>query len=236
MTNSPGNKRIEALAGSLTDRQRTYLLTTYDMDQAREANMKGFGFKVGFKAPPASVWRWMEYGPVGAKGTLWDGELRTALDRLKLVSSGTGAVWASLRQKGLIETELRPTAFVNAFSKKPLPSLWVKMTTDGRKVSRVLKGEPVTKPKEPPKPLSLSALRLIEYGQAHPDKVFYWNAPWDDSGFTADYMVMLSVAKSLIKKDLLQGDAPHRLQITRAGMALDVKSQPNWKPRNTKPE
>lgn len=219
---------LEAMAARLTELQRIYLLTAYDYDQAAEQAHSGFN------APPARIWRWMEYGPVGAKETLGSGELRMKLDRLNLVSPGTGAVWASLRSKGLVETELRPTGFVNAYSKKSLPSLWVRMTTDGRKISRVLRGMPATKPKEPAKPLSLSALRLIEYGQAHPEKEFYWNAPWDDSGWTADYMMMLSVAKSLIKRGLLEGSAPHHLRITYTGRQLDLTKEPNWAPRKAR--
>lgn len=219
-------KKLELLAKSLTELQRTYLLLAFDMDQSLETAMKSFGFG----APPARVWRWLEYGPVGAKGVLWDGALRKALDRKNLVNSGTGAVWASLKNKGLIDTELRPTGFVNGHSKQPLLSLFVRMTTDGRKVSRVLRGEPMTKPKAEPKPLSLSALRLIEYGQRHPKEVFYWGAPWDETGFVPDYMVMLTISTSLIKRGYLAGEAPRQLRITAMGLTLDVTKEPNWVP------
>lgn len=129
ISSSQRASKFDSIATALTKLQRTYLLLALDRDQALEASKKGFEFG----APPAHVWRWTEYGPIGAKGVLWDGELRRALDRLQLVNSGTGAVWSSLRLEGLLEIELRDTGFVNAYSKKPLSSLFARMTTSGRK-------------------------------------------------------------------------------------------------------
>jgi hypothetical protein len=106
-------------------------------------------------------------------------------------------------------------------------SLMLRMTTDGRKVARILKGEPLTKPKVD-KPLSLSALRLIAYGQANPNEVFDNHAPWGMCPI--DYLTILGICRGLIKRGLLAGEAPHAMRITDTGMTLDVTSQPNWKP------
>jgi len=107
--------------------------------------------------------------------------------------------------------------------------LFVQMTTNGGKVARIIKGEPLTKPKQP-KSLSLSALRLIAYGQKHPGQEFEWCTPWKDTIHVPDYVIMASVARSLIKRDLLSGEPPYRLPITKPGQAIDVPAEPNWRP------
>jgi hypothetical protein len=42
--------------------------------------------------------------------------------------------------------------------------------------------------------------------------------------------MMLGIARGLIRRGLLAGEAPHSLRITEAGMKVDVVSEPNWKP------
>jgi hypothetical protein len=216
---------IQETADGLNARQRAYLLTAYDEDQARESARRG---KIG--GAPASVWRWIEYGAVGVR--LFDGAdphlLRCRLELEGLVDSGTGSTWASLVRLKLVETRREDTGFVDRRTLRPVRSLMVRLTAAGRRVARLLKGEPATRPKAP-KPLSLSALRLIEYGQRHPDEEFEWCSPWDWR--PPEYVMMLGVAKGLVKRGLLTGEAPHALRITEAGMGLDLASELNWKPR-----
>lgn len=215
---------IKGTADALNPRQRAYLLAAYGEDQAREAARRG---RIG--GPPASVWRWIEYGPIGVRH--FDGSdpslLRNALEREGLVDSGTGATWASLAARRLVETRREDTGFIDRRTLRPIRSLSVKLTADGRRVARLLRGEPPSRPKGD-KPLSLSALRLIAYGQAHPGEVFEWCSPWDWR--PPEYVMMLGVAKGLVRRGLLEGEPPHALRITEAGLGLDLASEPNWKP------
>ena len=152
--------RLEQIASGLNDRQRAYLLAVYAEDQRREKTHRGP------HSPPASTWRWIEYGPVGAKwldnssGFL----LRRQLERSGLVNQGTGATWQTLADRGLVKRKHVHTGFADARTGRPLFSLLVQMTAEGRKVARVITGEPLTKPKQL-KALSLAALRLIAYGK-----------------------------------------------------------------------
>lgn len=220
----PSQTDLHALAERLNDRQRAYLLAAYGEDQLREAANKG---RMG--APPARVWRWIEYGPVGLRAL--DGHaaflLRRELERDGLVDQGTGATWAALVAAGLVETRHANTGFVDRRSRRPILSLLVKMTTPGRKVARVLRGEPLTRTRVE-KPLGLAALRLVAHGQGHPDKEFHYADPWDVCPL--DHLAMRGVCLGLIKRGLLAGEFPDQLRITEAGRALEVVKEPNWKP------
>ncbi|MEW5729313.1 MAG: hypothetical protein AB1918_15905 [Pseudomonadota bacterium] len=214
---------LQEIAAALNERQRAYLLAVYAEDQAREAAQRGPG------GLPASRWRWIEYGPIGAK---WlDGTaawlLRRELERQGLVSQGTGATWAALVERGLVKTKQADTGIIDQHRRRIL-SLMIQMTTDGRKVARLVKGEPMTKPKAGAKPLSLSALRLIAYGQEHPTERFDYHAPWGMCPL--DYLAALGICRGLIKRGLLGGEAPHDMRITDDGKAFDVTAEPNWKP------
>lgn len=129
-----------------------------------------------------------------------------------MVSQGIGASWpAALKERGLLRTSYAHTGLVDRRSRRPIMSLMVRLTTDGRKVARLILGEPLIKPRDRiAKPLSLSALRLIAYSQQHQARPPGGN--WR----------MATV--------LFAGDSPTRLKITEAGLALDVTQEPNWKP------
>lgn len=220
-----GAAALEAIASGLNERQRAYLLAAYDEDQAREARNSGPG------GPPARRWRWIEYGPVGHKWLDGSGShlLRTELAESGLVSQGTGATWAALVERGLVTARYERTGLIDTRSRRPIRSLMVGLTTDGRKVARLLRGEPPTRPRsKAPKLLSLSALRLLDYGQRHPGEAFDFHAPWGVCPL--DYLVVLGICRGLVKRGLLSGDPPTRLRITPAGAALDVTQEPNWKP------
>jgi hypothetical protein len=161
--------RVRSIANGLNERQRTYLVMAYREDQRREAIRRTPG------DPGANVWRWIEYGPVGAKW-LANGLLRRELEQAGLVDQGTGSTWSVLVERGLVRAKYQHTGFVDARSKRPIVSMMVRLETAGRKVARVLLSEPLVKPHPNVQPLSLTALRLIAYGQAHPGEIFDWTA------------------------------------------------------------
>lgn len=151
-----------------------------------------------------------------------------------MVSQGTGATWAALAGRGLLSTSYAHTGLIDTRSRRPIKSLMVRLTTDGRKVTRIIRGEPLTRPRsKEPKPLSLSALRLVAYGQQHPEEAFDFHAPWGVCPL--DYLVVLGICRGLVKRGLLAGDPPSRLRITPAGSALDLTREPNWKPLRQAP-
>jgi len=155
--------------------------------------------------------------------------LRGVLDSVGLVDPGTGATWSTLVERGLIQRRHVQTGFPDGRSRQSIASLMLRMTPDGRKVARLLKDEPLTKLK-PAKQLTLSALRPIAYGQAHPDVLFGWSAPWDHTSFLPNFLITQSVARSLVKQCLLTGETPDHLRITETGKALDVMQEPAWRP------
>lgn len=189
------------MADSLNERQRAYLLVAYDEDQRQEE----------------------EYGPVGSRRLLGDGILREQLLHMKLVDAGAGATWGSLAERGLILQQYRPTILPRT------SSLYVRMTTDGRKTARVLKGLPINKPKVAAKPLSLTALRLLHYGQQHPNTQFDYLQPWAERYGMPDFLIVMGAARGLIKRGLLSGDG-RTLQITPSGAIVNVAAEPNWQP------
>lgn len=198
--------RLAVIAAQLNARQRAYLLAAYDIDQAREAEHRGPD------AAPARVWRWIEYGPDALRDWLGDGPLRAALQAQDLVDSGAGATWSALAGHGLIEREYRDTPLHVRRWNHTVQVLYVRMTSDGRKVARLLRGEPATRPRAPGgKPLTLTALRLIAYGQAHPSETFDWQAPWAESYWLPDYLMARGVCQGLVTRGLLAGDVPSRL-------------------------
>lgn len=121
---------------ALNERQRSYLLTVYAEDQLREIANKG---RPG--APPASRWRWIEFGPVGGEFT--DNPavylLRRPLEHAGLIDQKTVATWNTLAGHGLMLFRHAHTGFTDVGSGRPVLSLMVRMTTDGRKVARLIK-------------------------------------------------------------------------------------------------
>lgn len=88
--------RLKDVANGLNARQQAYLLAAYAEDQRRENSHRSPG------APPARQWRWIEYGPVGAKFLDRPGVflLRRVLEKDGLVDQGTGATWTALAERG----------------------------------------------------------------------------------------------------------------------------------------
>jgi len=199
------------------------LLTAFDIDQRAEEHNKYFG------APRAEVWRWIEYGPIGERRFLGSGQLREELIRVRLVGPGAGRTWSRLEWLRLVELRHTPSGFLNRG--RPIVVLWVRLTTLGRKVSRTIRGLPLIKASTPQKPLSLTALRLLDFGQRHPDHKFHWTAPWNEVyARMPETPVVVAVTKGLIRRGLLAGEAQGELIITNVGRGIDVSAQPNWKP------
>lgn len=214
---------LQKIASELNARQRAYLLVVYDEDHRRELAQRGPGGR------PASEWRWIEYGPIGNRAVERPGVfyLRCILEKDGLVDQGTGSTWSALVGRKLLTETNAQTGWIDCRTNRPILSLLLRMTTDGRKVARLLKGQPLTKPKTV-KPLSLSARRLVAYGQQHPGETFDVHAPWGMCPL--DWLTVIAICRGLIKRRLLAGEAPHVLQITVAGQQLDVTKEPNWKP------
>lgn len=214
--------RITGIAASLNERQRAYLVVAYAQDQKAEEWHSGPG------SAPASDWRWLEYGPDGRVRKLtYDGPLRKTLDEMKLVGQGTGSTWHSLEQQGLLLTDRRPTGLGD------LQTLFVRLTTDGRRVARVLNGLPMVKPKAEPsdKPMSIIALRILHLGQSRPSEFFDPFEPWIGRSYSPNPLICLGVARGLVKKGLLEaGQWKASFRITPDGQAFRVEEAVNWKP------
>jgi len=219
---------LVTVAEGLNERQRTYLLVAYERDQLRAASNQGP------RSRPASEWRWIEYGAIGARqmDARGAGLLRETLEEAGFVDQGSGATWAALEERSLLTTKRANTGLIDARSRRPILSLMIRLTTDGRKVARVLRGEPLTRSgRDPGKPLSLSALRLLDYGQRHPGQEFDFHAPWGTCPL--EYLAAIGICRGLVTRGLLSGEAPFNMTITPEGQALDVTQQPAWKPRRS---
>jgi hypothetical protein len=51
--------------GDLNQRQQQYLQAVYELDQAKEAAIKGSGARGRWNSTPAFEWRWMPYNASG---------------------------------------------------------------------------------------------------------------------------------------------------------------------------
>src|SRR5689334_10600777 len=118
-------------AEALNDRQKTYLLTVFRLDQAREADQRG-AWNRGQRVQPAAEWRWIAYNTS-------ESILRLQLLEAHLVDEGTGSTFESLERRGLIECRYERDDL-------GVPILLVKMTTKGRRLARSLTGEQRARP------------------------------------------------------------------------------------------
>lgn len=214
--------RITEIAESLNERQRAYLVVAYDEDQRAEQANSGPG------SVPASQWRWLEYGPDGrVRRMTYDGPLRYALAEMKLVGHGAGSTWHSLESRGLLNTDHRLIGLGD------LMSLYVRLTTDGRRVARVLKGLPMQKPKIDPasKPMSLTALRILYQGQQQSNEFLDPFEPWIGRSYYPPLLVVLGIARGLANRGLLVADKRKlSFKISAAGQAVDIEGAENWQP------
>jgi hypothetical protein len=121
----------------LNERQRVYLRTLYECDQATEAGRCERAARGHWDRTPASEWRWQTYGPVAPPSRLY-----WALRGAGLVDPGTGSTWQALEDRKLVRCRYAPDAF-------GVQLLEVQITPLGRKVVRAATGE--QRPKSPPK-------------------------------------------------------------------------------------
>jgi hypothetical protein len=119
----------------LNERQRTYLRTLYECDQATEEGRRMRAARGFYDFTPASEWRWQMYGPA-------DSALYMRLHAAGLVDPGTGSTWQALEDRGLVRCRYVPDAL-------GVQLLEVQITPLGRKVVRAATGEQRQKP--PPK-------------------------------------------------------------------------------------
>jgi hypothetical protein len=119
----------------LNKRQQTYLQAVYEVDQAKEADMKWLGSQGRWTNTPASEWRWMPYNASGAA-------LLRKIKDAGYVDQGTGSTFEALERRGLVLCKYEPGSLSG-------PILFVQITKAGRKMVRqglsikVLKALPV---------------------------------------------------------------------------------------------
>lgn len=88
----------------LNERQRTYLGTLYECDQATEEGRRQRAARGHWDRTPASKWRWQMYGPA-------DSALYERLRAAGLVDPGTGSTWKALEDRKLVQCRYVPDAF-----------------------------------------------------------------------------------------------------------------------------
>ncbi|MEV4375074.1 hypothetical protein AB0J71_49075 [Nonomuraea sp. NPDC049637] len=128
----PPAKRAAEVWAELNDRQRAYMRAIYHKDQEAEQFWKGARAR-GKTAPPASQWRWLDYGPVGG-GSAEHGAVQRALEGRGIRDAGTGSTLEALEERGLIKTRAR--AMLQGYR------LEVQLTRDGRAACRAAGSTP----------------------------------------------------------------------------------------------
>ena len=121
----------------LNERQRAYLHTLYECDQAKETDRRERASRGFYDRTPASEWRWVMYGPVAPPSALY-----STLHAAGLVDPGTGSTWQALEDRGLCQCRYTPDPF-------GIKLLEVQITPAGRKLVRTQRGE--QRPKAQPK-------------------------------------------------------------------------------------
>ncbi|MEU4576068.1 hypothetical protein [Nonomuraea sp. NPDC023979] len=168
----PPSKRAVAVWDGLNERQREYMRVIYEHDQAAEKLWKG-AWGRGETPPPASEWRWLEYGNVGGLAQL--GKLQSALQRRGVRDPGAGSTLEALQGRGLIETREKP-ALLGGYR------LEVKLTTLGRAACRAGGLDP-DRALAPRRGLLSEALwaMLVDVHAAGPEglRVKWANGPWE---------------------------------------------------------
>lgn len=109
--------------GNLNKRQIGYMTAIYEVDQQKEANIKGSSTGWRWNNTPASARRWMPYNASGAA-------LYRKITELGYVDPGTGSTFESLDRRGLILRKWEDSD-VPSF-----PMLFVQITPAGRKLVR----------------------------------------------------------------------------------------------------
>lgn len=106
----------------LNKRQQTYLKAVYEVDQAKEAAIKGLGSGGRWNSTPASEWRWMPYNAAGAA-------LLYKIQDAGYQDQGTGSTFEALERRGLVLCKYEPGSLGG-------PILFVQITKARRKLVR----------------------------------------------------------------------------------------------------
>lgn len=134
----------------LNERQRQYLSTIFEADQAAEADIAARSSRRA-KTPPASEWRQITYDikvPKGAQLGVGYTSVQHTLRQAGVHDPGAGSTLAALSKRGLIivtydQVEVLPFGWV--------PRIRVRLTTLGRAAARG--GTGITTPASPPRGL-----------------------------------------------------------------------------------
>lgn len=122
----------------LNPRQQTYLRLIYQVDQESE-QAEALRWRSGQPKRSADSWRWQLYANTSTGPT----QLKRLLLSCNLVDPGTGSTLVALETRGLIQCR-------HEFD---LDFVWIRLTTQGRKVARTGLGE------QAPKKLPTGTLR-----------------------------------------------------------------------------
>lgn len=165
--------KAAAVWEELNDRQRTYMRVLYTVEREVEQDAKG-AFTRGEPSVPASVWRWLDYGPVGqAFGNR--GLLQERLARAGVHDQGSGATLKALEENRLIETRRAGPAGADTYW------LEIQVTRFGRAVCRAAGLDP-DRPGTRSKGMLSEGLwqMLAEVHKAGPDgkKVWGYSGAW----------------------------------------------------------
>jgi hypothetical protein len=120
---------------NLSDRQRTYLLAIFRVAQEREEEIRSMPYRPFQQRPKASEWRWLEYSEPVPDINKPASRLYEAIKKTVPIDQGTGATFAALADRGLIEVDWRER---NVRSQRT-PDL--RMTPAGRRVARSWTGQ-----------------------------------------------------------------------------------------------
>ena len=119
----------------LNERQRAYLLAIFTVDQALEAEMRLIPYRPFQPRPKASEWRWLEYSEPVPEIDKPASRLYESIKQAAPIDQGTGATFAALADRGLIEVDWRER---NVWGqRKP----YIRLTPAGRRLARSWTGQ-----------------------------------------------------------------------------------------------
>ena len=122
-------------AAALNDRQRAYLLAVFETDQAVEADIRSIPYRPFQPRPKASEWRWLEYSEPVPEIAKPASRLYAAIKKSAPIDQGTGATFAALADRGLVE--VRWGEFNVHGQRKPD----LRLTAAGRRLARSWTGQ-----------------------------------------------------------------------------------------------
>jgi hypothetical protein len=201
-------------APALNGRQRAYLLAIFTVDQELETEMRNLPYRPFQPRPKASEWRWLEYSEPVPEINKPASRLYTAIKKAAPIDQGTGATFAALADRGLVQVEWRE---LNVWGqRKP----YLRLTPAGRKLARSWTGAKAYKA-PPAGTLREWHWRALAKAYAAGDEGLegfygdYANIGWNTWLRLRDYKW-----GALVEEHVLSGLRDHRLRITAAGRAL----------------